>query len=115
MAKKLLAGEELSGTIDEFNTPLFSLDVAEAIFELFGNFPYGTYHLAGGESVSLYALLSLMAELLPGSKRVQPVESRHFKRACQMPLNGGLQSQNLPDICRPWQKSLPLWLRKKSV
>lgn len=113
MAEKLRAGEALSGTTDEFNTPLFSLDVAEAIFELFGNFPYGTYHLAGGESVSLYALLSLMAELLPGTQRVEPVESRHFARACRVPLNGGLQSLNLPEICRPWQKSLPVWLRKK--
>jgi dTDP-4-dehydrorhamnose reductase len=114
MAEKLLAGEELSGTTDEFNTPLFSEDVAKAINELFGNFPYGTYHLAGGEPVSLYALLSLMAELLPGAKRVEPVESRHFQRSCPVPLNRGLCSENLPEVCRPWQKSLPKWMSQRS-
>lgn len=78
MRKRFLAGEIVPLFFDEFRTPIFVHDIAEAVFEISANLSCNErlYHLGGPERISRVEFGRLVAEAFGYDPRLIEIRSR---------------------------------------
>ena len=113
-AARLPAGAALRVVADEFGSPTYTEDLADAIVALVrGNAPGGTYHLvnAGYASRAEWAERVLAVEHV--AVPVERISQREFQRASRPPLWGVLDTSAAAAqgiALRPWQDALDDYL-----
>lgn len=102
--------QELTVVSDQFGSPTYAKDLAEAILTISGGNRYGTYHLTNAGYCSWYDL-AVEAFAQAGKKvLVRPVPSSAYPRPAARPVNSRLDGSKLIQegysLLRPWQEAL---------
>lgn len=101
---------ELSVVADEFGSPTYAPDLAEAIVRLLQTHQYGTYHFVNDGVCSRFEWAARILEL--GGRKdvpVRPIHSSDWKRASTPPRYAPLRNfcgAALGITLRPWQEAL---------
>jgi len=118
-AARLPAGAPLRVVADEFGSPTYTEDLANAIVALVRcGAPGGTYHLvnAGSASRAEWAERVLAVERV--AVPVEPISQREFQRASSPPPWGVLDSSAAAAqgiALRPWQEALDDYLARTAA
>ncbi len=95
---------------DEFGSPTYAPDLAEAIVKLLGTKQYGIYHFVNDGICSRYEWAVRALELSGrGDIPVQPIHASEWKRASTPPRYAPLRNfcgARLGITLRPWQEAL---------
>lgn len=107
-----LAGRQpaLSVVRDEFGSPTFVPDLANAIAQLIQTEQYGRYHLVNAGSCSRYEWAVEILRLANVPRPVKPITLAEYSRASTPPPNGALENFAAATILgihlRPWGEAL---------
>ena len=107
---------ELTVINDQVGSPSYSLDIASALYSLFGDqisLEHGLYHLRASGYASWYSLACASIQLPPRYPvRITPVSSAAYPQPAQRPLNSRLSTAKLDPIIRlrHWQAALAAYL-----
>jgi dTDP-4-dehydrorhamnose reductase len=101
---------------DEFGTPTYSLDVANAVENLVsGNYAPGIYHIINeGEPVSVFGFAKEIFEMLGIKDNYRPCPRSEFPRAAKCPHFSPLRNTKLPKL-RSRKDALSEFLKNVSV
>lgn len=113
VAKIIKAADErgaLSVVSDEFGSPTYAPDLAEAIIKLIQTHHYGVYHFVNEGICSRYEWAVRILELAGrGHVPVRPIHASEWKRASNPPRYAPLRNfcgAALGITLRPWQEAL---------
>ncbi|MBI2781906.1 MAG: NAD(P)-dependent oxidoreductase [Chloroflexi bacterium] len=113
-AARLPAGAPLRVVADEFGSPTYTEDLADAIVALVrGRAPGGTYHLVNAGYASRAEWAERVLAIRHVAAPVEPISQREFQRASSPPLWGVLDSSAAAArgvVLRPWQDALDDYL-----
>ena len=113
-AARLPAGAPLRVVADEFGSPTYTEDLADAIVALVrGGAPGGTYNLVNAGYSSRAEWAERVLEIRRVAVPVEPISQREFQRASSPPLWGVLDSSSAAAqgvALRPWQDALDDYL-----
>ena len=94
---------------NEFGSPTYAPDLAEAIFRLIQHPLYGIYHLINEGSCSRHEFAYRVLELA-GKRDVQPRPAKIYARAARVPrpavLRNFCAARQLGIVLRPWEDAL---------
>ena len=111
MRERGMKDRGLKGVTDEVASFTYTPDLAAATKELvFGEYPFGIYHLINEGSGSWYELAKEIFKIIGEEIIITPVESSEFKRAARRPRSSVLINTKLPNL-RPWQDALREYLK----
>lgn len=117
-AKIIRAADErgaLSVVADEFGTPTYAPDLAEAIVKLIATHHYGVYHFTNEGVCSRYDWAVRILQLAGrGHVPVKPIPASEWKRASTPPRYAPLRNfcgAALGITLRPWQDALEAYFR----
>ncbi len=110
-------GSELSVVSNEFGSPTYAPDLAEAIFRLSQHPLYGIYHLINEGSCSRYELACKVLELA-GKRDVQLRPGKIYARAAKVPRRAVLRNfcaaRQLGIVLRPWEDALRAYSEERN-
>jgi dTDP-4-dehydrorhamnose reductase len=87
----LKAGTKIKVVTDQFNSPTFSTDCAEALLALIKENASGTFHTAGSERLSRYEFARKIADHYGAdASLIEPVDSTAFKQKAKRPMDSSL-------------------------
>ena len=101
MADQLEKGESVRASVDEWNTPIFSMDAAAEVVRIVSEEKCGLYHVSGNEMVSLFDLVSRVKDQAGWPGKIVPVSRTEFSSSYKVPAQGGLQAsfaEKLPEL-----------------
>ena len=108
---------ELSVVSNEFGSPTYAPDLAEAIFRLTQHPLYGIYHLVNEGSCSRYEFACKVLELA-GKRDVQLRPAKIFARAARVPRRAVLRNfcaaRQLGIVLRPWEEALRAYSEERN-
>jgi dTDP-4-dehydrorhamnose reductase len=89
--ERLRKGEPVKAVRDQFSSPTFADNLADALIRLIEYPGNGVFHIAGRSCVSRYEFSLKIAEIFGFSQDlVQPIESSEFKQVAYRPKNSCL-------------------------
>jgi len=89
--ERLVEKETVKAVRDQFSSPTFADNLADALMRLVLFQENGLFHTAGGSCASRYEFALKLAETFGHNKDlVQPVLSKEFKQLAERPLNSSL-------------------------
>lgn len=117
-AGRLPPGEPLRVVADEFGSPTFTRDLAEAIVAVIRGAPAGTHHLvnSGFTSRAGWAARVLAASAVDIS--IVPIAQKDYERPSLPPVWGVLDTSKaagLGIVLRPWEMALDNYLSTVST
>lgn len=98
---------------DEYVSPTYALDLAEAVAEIAGAGLYGTYHVTSAGSCSWYEFAREIFTLYGVEVEVVPVPSSEYPLPAQRPANGVLSNLGAPAL-RHWREALAAYRERES-
>lgn len=102
---------------DEFTTPTYTKELAEATGDLIKTNEYGIYHITSQGECSWYEFAKKIFELTNTKVNCQPVSSDEFPTVAKRPHYSVLENRHLKDIgldkMSHWQKALEKYLKEK--
>ena len=108
-----LAPEPLPVVADEFGTPTYTVDLADAILKLTRRSHGGVFHLTNDGAASRYDwAAAILASRRPG-RDLRPISGSDFKRASDPPPWGVLDCTRAAEAgvrLRPWRQALAEYL-----
>jgi dTDP-4-dehydrorhamnose reductase len=107
----------LSVVTNEFGSPTYARDLADAIARLVERGVYGIYHLINEGSCSRYELaVTILA--LAGKERVPVRPARIYARAAKVPRRALLRNfsavTQLGIVLRPWEEALQAYFEERN-
>ncbi|HKI75871.1 MAG TPA: dTDP-4-dehydrorhamnose reductase [Candidatus Bathyarchaeia archaeon] len=89
---KLKKKETVKAVTDQYSSPTFADNLAEALLRLTEHSENGIFHTAGGSCVSRFEFATKVAEIFGYETRlIQPVTSGEFKQLAERPKNSCLR------------------------
>jgi dTDP-4-dehydrorhamnose reductase len=113
----LRVGEErdsLKVKDDEYVSPTYARDLAEAIVETFEAELYGVYHVTNAGSCSWYEFAQEIFALAGTDVAVAPVASAEYPLPAARPANGTMSTLGSPRL-RHWREALEDYLEREGV
>lgn len=111
MLEMALADKSIDAVDDEFGSPTFMLDLAQATRALVETKkPYGIYHLTNAGSCSRYDWASEIFKIKEINARLASVHGDHFTRAAKRPKYEILNNTKFIEL-RPWTEALGEYLK----
>lgn len=111
MIKKGKSGETIRVVDDEFVSPTYTFDLAQAIYRLVKTGRYGIHHIANGGSCSWYQFASKIFELTGMKVDLKKASGSDYPTKAHRPKYSVLQSKfNL----RSWEEALKAYLNEKN-
>ena len=108
---------ELSVVANEFGSPTYAPDLAEAICRLMQHPLYGIYHLVNEGSCSRYEFAAKVLEM-SGRTDVRVSPSRLYPRAAKVPRRAVLRNfsaaTQLGISLRPWEEALQAYFEQRN-
>jgi dTDP-4-dehydrorhamnose reductase len=115
--RKAKDGEQLNVVNDQWISPIYARDAAEAILDLLAASATGVVHVANSGACTWYGLSSEAIEIVGHPTKVKPIEGRSFQRKAWRPPNSVLHIERLEKISghrmRPWKDALRAYLQEK--
>ena len=99
---------EIKALEDNFGSPTFAKDLANAFKSLIDQNSRGTFHLAGTGKCSRYDFAKFIVQTLKPEIPVIPVSGEYFKLEAKRVPNEALASR--VNLMRPWKKALKEYL-----
>jgi dTDP-4-dehydrorhamnose reductase len=99
---------------DEFISPTYAADLAEAIVGVIEDRHYGLYHLTNSGSCSWYEFAKEIFSLAGVDVEVVPVPGSEYPLPAARPANGVLSALGSPKL-RHWREALEDYLRREKV
>jgi len=97
---------------DEFSTPTYVEDLAQASIELYlQKYPFGTYHLSNSGKASWYDYGAEVMRLNGVKVAMQAITSEEMPRLARRPQNSALLNNKFPKL-RSWQEALAAYYKK---
>lgn len=88
---ELKSENEINVVTDQYNSPTFADNAAEAIIKIFKKNKEGIYHIAGGERISRFDFAKDIAEVFDLDKNlINPVKSSKFVQKAKRPMDSSL-------------------------
>jgi dTDP-4-dehydrorhamnose reductase len=111
-------GRPLRVVADQFCTPTFTQDLADAAVKLFTAKQQGLWHLTNAGSCSWYEFAQAIFEEAGRTVDLQPITSAQYGAAARRPaysVLGTIHNGGSPSIeLRPWRQALADYLRKRA-
>ena len=98
---------------DEFVSPTYARDLAEAIVRVVEDGRYGLYHLTNAGSCSWYEFTQEIFRLAGIETELVPIPSSEYPLPAARPSNGVLSSLGSPEL-RHWREALEEYLQKEA-
>lgn len=102
---------------DEFTSPTYTKELAEAIGELIKTKEYGIYHITSQGECSWYEFAKKIIELTNINADCQPVSSSNFITFVRRPCYSVLENKHLKEIgldkMSHWEEALKKYLKEK--
>lgn len=115
--KKAREGSPLQVVNDQFMTPTYTTDAADAILRLIEIGARGVVHATNSGTCTWHAFASKAVELTGLNAPVQPVPSSSYKSKAKRPANSALNTSVLTKLLgaplRPWEHALQEYLNEK--
>jgi len=115
--KKAKEGGPLSVVADQWISPIYAWDAAEAILDILAASATGIFHVTNFGACTWYDLASKAVETADLPVEVKPIAGSCFKRRASRPPNTAMHDERLSKIrghpMRSWQKALEAYLREK--
>ncbi|MBI2608833.1 MAG: dTDP-4-dehydrorhamnose reductase [Deltaproteobacteria bacterium] len=109
--------DPLSIVNDQWMTPTYTLDAAEAIIRLAEKNIKGVIHVTNPASCTWFDFASMALNLYGLSSKIKPISYSSFKSDVQRPHNSSLATNRLREILgeplRHWENALKHYLQKK--
>ncbi len=110
---------EIKMVADQWLSPTFTADLADAVVEAVDAGASGLLHLTNAGECSWYEFTQAIIELAGIDASVQPGETESGPGVTQRPLNGVLRSRRLAEFglspLRPWRDALTDYLRRAEL
>lgn len=115
---RALAGAALSVVTDQYVSPTYAVDAADAIMRLAGGTTSGVLHIAGGGACSWYDLATFIVRTIGVNAHVEPTVSEPPKiGSARRPANTALATDRLASLLgappRSWQDAVRAYLDEK--
>ncbi len=109
--------DELFVVANEFGSPTYAPDLAQAIASLVSHGVYGIYHLINEGACSRYEFAATILEFA-GNNRVTVRPTRVYPRAARVPRRALLRNfsavTQLGIVLRPWKEALRAYFEERS-
>ena len=99
---------------DEYISPTYARDLAEAIVAVIETGEYGFYHLTNSGSCSWYEFAREIFKLADVGVEVVPIPGLEYPLPAARPPNGVLSSPGGPQL-RHWREALEDYLRREAI
>jgi len=110
---------ELKVKNDEFTSPTYTKELAEAIVGLIATEEYGTYHITSQGECSWYEFAKKIFELTQVKVNLKPVSSDKFPTFAKRPKYSVLENRHLKEMkmdkMSRWQDALKKYLEEKGL
>ncbi len=112
--KKARETGRISVVADQYGSPTFANDLAEALLQLAQTEQYGTYHCTNAGVCSWFELASAAVDIagIPCEKEAISTEAyrRHFPQSARRPMYSALDNTKIAGVLgkplRPWREAL---------
>ncbi len=108
--RKKSSEKETKVVNDQFGSPTYAHDLAQAIPNLIKNYPFGIYHLTNFGSCSWFDLARKTFSILHSDTNVLPITSEQFKSAAKRPKCSILLSTKFKRQLPPWEDAVERYL-----
>ncbi|MDD1773982.1 MAG: dTDP-4-dehydrorhamnose reductase [Methanobacterium sp.] len=89
---ELKAGNQINIVTDEYNSPTYADNAAEALLKIFTKDKKGIYHIAGNERINRFDFARNIAQVFElDPTLIKPIKSEDLIRKAQRPLDSSLQ------------------------
>lgn len=119
IAAKVRAGEPLTVVDDQYLSPTFTVDAADAILRLIERGATGTVHVANHGSCSWHELAAWIVRCLGRDVPIAAISAEASVAGARRPANTALSTDRLAGILgaplRPWQEAVRAYLEAKAT
>lgn len=113
---RVRAGQDLEVVDDQYVTPTYTVDAAEAILSLIAREACGVVHVADEGACTWHAFAARCVELLGVPTRVRPIHAADRSSVAARPSNTALcvdrMRETVGRATRPWSDALEAYLRE---
>ena len=110
-------GKPLRVVNDQYCTPTYTVDLADATVDLLARKRSGLYHVTNGGSCSWHQLARAVFELSGSTANLIPISSREYNAPAPRPRYSVLSGVGIDRIglkpLRPWQDALASYIRER--
>jgi dTDP-4-dehydrorhamnose reductase len=108
---------ELKVIDDQIITPTYCLDLAKQVWKLIQTKYYGLFHASSEGHCTIYELAKEIFKYMDLSIKLVPVKFKNYKLPAKRPRYSVLENKRLKElglnIMRPWQVTIPDYLKEK--
>jgi dTDP-4-dehydrorhamnose reductase len=112
-------GKPLRVVADQYCTPSYTVDIAEAAAQLLQTQAHGLYHLTNAESCTWYEFAKAIFEMAGVKADLSPITSAEFAAAAKRPPYSVLSSASYRGLGlsapRPWRLALSAYLDERQA
>ncbi|HBF87891.1 MAG TPA: NAD(P)-dependent oxidoreductase [Bacteroidales bacterium] len=91
--KNLEEGKKIHFAQDQFRTPTFADDIAQACVQIIKNQKLGIYHISGNEYMSVYEMTKIVAEYFAlDSRLIIPINTVDLNEKAKRPFRTGMKT-----------------------
>lgn len=115
--KRAKQGGPLNVVNDQWISPIYAWDAAEAILDILATSAVGIFHVTNFGACTWYDLATKAVETADLSAEVKPIPGSKFQRRAFRPPNTAMHSERLEKVLarpmRSWHEALEAYLREK--
>lgn len=118
MVKLLREKEEINVVNDQFGSPTYAADLAEAIMQIISEAQWqpGIYHYSNDGVISWYQFVEYIKELSGSLCKINPISTSHYPTPAKRPAYSALDKRKIQEVygCRikNWQDSLAVCISR---
>jgi len=122
MVKLMKEKDEINVVNDQFGSPTYAADLAEAIIEIINNQQsiintQGVYHFCNRGIISWYDFAVAIKELTGSTCKINPIPTSQYPTAAKRPVYSAMNSSKIQRtfniVLKDWKKSLAVCLERQ--